>query len=289
MLTQYPSHPNPNSAEVRSPLMRPDSIAPDGRRELRPNAAFTLLELLVVVSIVAILAAFLMPALQRAKALAKRTACLNNLRQLGLGSTLYAMDHNGHLSAPSLPSRYRVPPTLAPYTDRDSADDDLNWLYAYMPTLASYACPATANYIRTNLTSYDGIRVWTDLLDNARDHKAPGTSYECFGNFSMIVSGAAVTTKKTERSIQHFTLYVEDRYTGLPQGTRPGPSRIFLIFDGDDDSGPGDTNNWPDPMDNHGAAGANFSFCDGHAEWISRTRYDHVRNTSQNGRTLNPL
>jgi prepilin-type N-terminal cleavage/methylation domain-containing protein len=62
---------------------------------------FTLIELLVVIAIVGILAALLVPALNSAKASAKRVACLNNLKQLDVGVHLYAEDHQNMLPSVS--------------------------------------------------------------------------------------------------------------------------------------------------------------------------------------------
>jgi prepilin-type N-terminal cleavage/methylation domain-containing protein len=59
-------------------------------RHPKLDTGFTLIELLVVIAVTAILAALLFPTLRSAKAKARRTVCMNNLRQINLGLRMYS-------------------------------------------------------------------------------------------------------------------------------------------------------------------------------------------------------
>jgi len=65
------------------------------------NKAFSLIELLVVISIVAILIALLLPALGNARDAARTTLCLSNLRQAGIGTNIYITENNEYLPGPN--------------------------------------------------------------------------------------------------------------------------------------------------------------------------------------------
>jgi len=78
------------------------------RHPSTPQAAFSLIELLLVIGIIALLVAMLMPALGRMRSRAKEISCMNNLRQVFLAARMYADENGGKLPKiepmPSIPA-----------------------------------------------------------------------------------------------------------------------------------------------------------------------------------------
>ena len=110
----------------------------------RPGHAFTLIELLIVIGIIAALVAILLPVVGQARASSQSVACLGNLRQISLAFNLYAHDHRGAL-----------PPSS------DPAKSDQSWeslLMKYLSGREAFRCPADNVIFENHYSSYD----WRD-------------------------------------------------------------------------------------------------------------------------------
>ena len=140
----------------------------------RKPSGFTLIELLVVIAIIALLAAILFPVFARARENARKSACLNNLKQIGLGVAQYVQDYDETLpiQAPSytvagFPAGADPVNAGVPIGTGQSIADKL---HPYLKSTQIWTCPSTTG---ANIYSYhySGCMNGVSLADIAQASK----------------------------------------------------------------------------------------------------------------------
>jgi len=224
---------------------------------MKTKKQFTLIELLVVIAIIAILASMLLPALARARTTAKKTYCLNNLKQISLGLAGYANDNN-YYPPGSFPYvigfneqywYHRVRPYLSNVKVPKSWTEATN--LAKMPTLF---CPETKlggtgvdtvsysmngfGYLRNVFGFGPVVDVMSPSNGNTDAYAArPESKSSKFPNSKvMFISELGLNLPVTASGYVHYTIRNGTYYNAMDSGTEPAfrhsDKKNVLWFDG---------------------------------------------------------
>jgi prepilin-type N-terminal cleavage/methylation domain-containing protein/prepilin-type processing-associated H-X9-DG protein len=233
------------------------------RQPAASGSGFTLIELLVVIAIIAILAAILFPVFAQAREKARSTACLSNLKQIGMATRMYSQDYDEVLvpcylfTSSSLLAWF--PDILAPYVKSPDVF-----------VCPSYSEPATykispTSPAQTVKVSYGGNNWhwWPNGESKDPDLLGP-----------MGVNRVGLSINATEASVQYpaNTIYIMDA-VGYQLFT---PPQHDYCSDSKGYDNPKTYKGFPLRGSVHfrHSGGFNAVFVDGHAKWLRRTTYD---------------
>jgi prepilin-type N-terminal cleavage/methylation domain-containing protein len=234
---------------------------PPCRFSFRRLRAFTLIELLVVIAIIAILAAMLLPALAKAKARAKQTACLNNLRQLGIATLMYLGESRKFPACIKVPQFYYIWP---------------NRLFTQMGTnRAVFWCPSTKPDYRWEIQPGNPNRLGsaTDYLPNPDPWAIKAADLGSFFSYGYNDWGGGPVTQDSSLELGLGGDINPPSQPELPESRVTHPSDMVMLGDSKTDGAwdgnvdPRTQNQWPSSRHN---GSTTLMFADGLAERAKR-------------------
>jgi prepilin-type N-terminal cleavage/methylation domain-containing protein/prepilin-type processing-associated H-X9-DG protein len=209
---------------------------------LRKASGFTLIELLVVIAIIAILASILFPVFARARENARRSACLSNTRQQGLGLNMYLQDYDE-----KFPLYYFLNGT--------------GWANALMPYIKSkqlFVCPNATVYQGCNPLNVDGVQSGSYGYNY---HFLGDTNWGTTPPTPKVTSLAAIQQSSKTVAICEITGIVDVAAAYIPTAWTSGAGSNCS-------SGP---HTIEDQFGARHFDGSNIVFIDGHAKWIKKS------------------
>ena len=244
-----------------------------GPARAKVSAAFSLIELLIVLAIIAIIAAMLMPGLGKGKSSAKSASCMSNLRQLQAAWVQYVDDNNDRLppnisrsTGPAGAFRQNVPQSWVLGNARfDTGPNTISGglLFHYTPALAVFRCPEDRSGFQNHpdalrYRSYS-MNCWlngdSDPTDYYQDWANPGNESSDKTKLSQL---AQISTSKVFGFIDEHEQSIDDGCMVVSNPADKAPDVWYKL-----------------PSDRH-AQGCNISFVDGHVEhwrWKWRKRF----------------
>jgi prepilin-type N-terminal cleavage/methylation domain-containing protein/prepilin-type processing-associated H-X9-DG protein len=234
---------------------------------MKKRSGFTLIELLVVIAIIAILASILFPVFARARENARRSSCLSNVKQIGLGFMQYTQDYDekfppafGYTDAAMTVARVDgTPGTPSQKFGLDFGGagvitNGVTWMdmiFPYVKSVQIFVCPSERS------TSVNTVNPWTPRYGyNNNIHHSVGGGYRVDGGPADKIP---VSLSAIQRSAELFLIM---DYQNASAGYA---SKYYTNYYYNEPDGVG-TGAFVAPH----LEGANYAYADGHAKWTNQ-------------------